>query len=113
MANLSTVDVDFTATPVCKPDPVIVKKNTDDGVKWVCKNDDYTFTGVTIDSVTYTPASTGGGEFKDVVITSNGKKSTMTITDTVSDTTDHIYSLVYTLPNGTTQTFDPKIRNQN
>jgi len=105
MSNYSKVDVDFTTDPVgCSPDPVTVKKNQQDG---------YTFTGVTIDSTTYTPSSNGTGEFKDVAISTNGNKSVMTITDTVSDTTDHNYSVNYTAPDGTAQSFDPTIRNQN
>ena len=113
MATLSKVDVDFTATQVCDPDPVVVKKSQNNGVKWSCKNDGYTFTGVKIDNVTYTPSSSSTGEFKDVSITTNDNKSVMTITDTVSDTTDHDYDLVYTDPQGTSHTYDPTIRNQN
>jgi hypothetical protein len=105
--------VDFTQSPPeCTPDPVIVKKNQNNGVEWTSKNDGYTFTGVTIDGVTYTPASNGSGEFKDVEISSNNSKSVMTITDTVSDTNDHSYSVVYTDPNGRPGTFDPTIKNQ-
>lgn len=113
MATLSKVDVDFTKSPVeCKPDPVVVKKNQNNGVEWTSKNDGYTFTGVCIDNVTYTPASNSAGEFKDVAITAKNNKSVMTITDTVTDTSDHAYSVNYTAPNGTAHTFDPTIRNQ-
>lgn len=114
MSTYSKVSVDFSKSPVeCDPDPVIVKKNQEDGVEWTSKEDGYTFTGVTIDTITYTPSSNSTGEFKDVAITTKNNKSIMTITDTVSDTTDHAYSLVYSDPQGNSHTFDPTIRNQN
>lgn len=113
MATKVNVDVDFTATKVCDPDPVVVHKSSNDGVKWKCKNAGYTFTGVTIGGTTYTPSTNSSGEFKDVSITTNDNKSTMTITDTVSDVTDHEYTLVYTDANGDSQTYDPTIRNRN
>ena len=113
MPSLVPVEVDFTATNVCDPDPVTVKKNQNNGVKWTCMNDGYTFTGVKIDSVTYTPSSSSTGEFKDVEISTNNSKSVMTITDTVSDTNDHDYDLVYTDPQGVSHVYDPTIRHRN
>jgi len=113
VSTYSKVDVDFSKSPVeCDPDPVIVKKNQQNGVQWTSKETGYNFTGVTIDNVTYTPSSNSAGEFKDVAITTNNNKSVMTITDTVTDTNDHEYALVYTDPQGASHTFDPTIRNQ-
>lgn len=114
MSTLSKVNVTFSENSAsCAPDPVIVKKNQNNGVEWTSKTDGYTFTGVTIDNTTYTPSTNSTGEFKDVAITAKNNKSIMTIADTVSDTNDHEYALVYTDPTGTSHTFDPTIKNQN
>ena len=114
MSAYSKVDVDFSTDPIdCDPDPVVVKKNQQDGIEWTSKETGYNFTGVVIDDVTYTPSSNSTGEFKDVAITTKSNKSVMTITDTVTDTNDHEYGLVYTDPGGESHTFDPTIRNQN
>jgi hypothetical protein len=108
------VNVNFTQSPInCSPDPVRVKKSANDGVTWKASQTGYTFTGVTIGDITYTPPPTGAGEFKDVTITTENNKSVMKISDTVSDTQDHSYTLNYTDTGGNAHQFDPTIKNEN
>lgn len=113
MGNTVSVSVDLASTPKnCTPDPVVMKKDEDDtAIKWTCKDDNYTFTGVTIDSTTYTPGSPGSGEFNSLTISTNGSKSVMEINDSITDYNNHKYTLNYTDPSGNAGSFDPTIRN--
>ena len=109
------------------PDPVVVNKtgnSAHDGVQWTLNNEDWVFTGVTINNVSYTPGSPGSGDFSGLTIDNtqpNGqnKKSIMTIDDSLAeianpgDQMDYSYGVEMQERAGTrTMTFDPKIRNK-
>ena len=103
-----TVNVNFsTNPPTLSPDPVTVSEAAhDDGITWVSQTSGYTFTGVTI-----TPNPSG--EFGTPSISTNASGlSQMTVTDSISDYDEHKYTLNYTSPAGTPESYDPKIRNE-
>jgi hypothetical protein len=88
----------------CNPDPVIVTRNSQDGVQWTMAQSGYTFTGVDIPG--------GGSDFGPPDITTNNAgRSVMTVTDSVQDLGDYSYTILYTTPSGERRSFDPTIRN--
>jgi hypothetical protein len=88
----------------CNPDPVVVTRNSQDGVEWTMAQSGYTFTGVQITG--------GGSDFGTPVVTTNAAgRSVMTVTDNVRDLGDYSYTILYTTPGGERRSFDPTIRN--
>jgi hypothetical protein len=91
----------------CNPNPVPVSRATQDGVTWTFANAGCTFTGVLIGNV---PAPVG--EFGTPVIgTNRAGRSTMSVSDSVTDTNTYSYTVLYTDPDGNPQRFDPQIKN--
>jgi hypothetical protein len=88
----------------CNPDPVVVTRNSQDGVEWTMAASGYVFTGVDI--------TNGGGDFGTPSIATNAAgRSVMTVTDSVTDDGDYTYTIHYTTPSGEKRSFDPTIRN--
>ena len=101
--------VNFNLTPVtCNPDPVGVRRSSNDGITWTANVDGYTFTGVTVAG-----QAAPTGDFGTPVIGSNpAGRSTMTVPDSVADLQSYTYTLQYTDPTGNSRTYDPTIRNE-
>jgi hypothetical protein len=106
----------------CNPDPVLVTKGINDGVRWTLNDKDYAFTGVTVDGTYLTPASSASGDFSGVSIDNTGannQQSVMIVDDSLAEikggvhSDDHTYSVNYQDRNtGRTYSFDPTIRNR-
>lgn len=104
------VTVNFSANSVsCVPDPVTVNNSQNLGIQWTANQSGYTFTGVQIDG-----HDAPYEDFGSPVITTNqAGRSVMTVTDDFADYNDHIYTVLYTGPNGESGSFDPTIENRN
>jgi hypothetical protein len=123
-SNPSPVNVTISSSTSvsCNPDPVVVTKGTNDGVRWTTANADWVFTGVKIDGVTIT-TTTSNGDFSGLTIDNTGannRQSVMTVDDSLAEINgnvhqdDHAYSVLYQARSGgETYSFDPTIRNQN
>lgn len=119
-----TVTVTSTTDYNCAPDPVVVTKNTNDGVKWTINNEAWIFTGVVIDNTTYTPSSGDSGDFSGCTIDNSqpsgqNKKSIMVIDDSLAEIIhqgqeqDYTYTLNVSSRDGSTSfSIDPRITNK-
>ena len=100
------VNADDAGAITCNPDPVPVKRSTNNGVEWVFNKTGYTFTGIDITHGNDTDFGT------PAISTNTAQKSVMTVTDTVADLKTYSYTLCYTDPNGTAHGHDPQIHNE-
>ena len=110
------ISVNFKKSPPrCRPNRATLKKGEHDAIVWTAKQTGYTFTGVEIEGI---PAPTG--DFGTPVIDDTGDSkplSVMTVTDACSvpagkNYIDHEYTLLFTAPDGTALTADPRIRHR-
>ena len=98
--------------PDCVPEPAIVNKGLQDGIRWKGNQPNYTFTKLYIGGV-----AASVGDFGTPVITSTGPLSVMRVDDACTipkgaEYVEYKYTLEYTDPDGATLTLDPRIRHR-